>query len=101
MKPPRHVHVGPHRYRITVDHTGALGDAGRAGQCSPSRLTITLSDGQTRTQLADSLLHELTHAMLQPVGIDEDIEERVCSTLGPALLHLLRNNPDLVNYLMA
>lgn len=99
-KPPKHVDVGPHRYKVKVDRTGALGDAGRSGQCSPSRLTITLDDGQAGTQLADSLLHELTHALLQAADLDEEVEERVCSILGPGLLGLLRSNPDLVAYVV-
>lgn len=101
MKPPKRVRVGPHRYRVRIDDSGALGDAGRAGQCSPSRLTITIDDEQEGSQLADTLLHELGHALLQSVGLEEEIEERACAALGPGLLALINDNPKLIEWLQA
>ena len=100
MKPPRHITVGPHRYKVVLDRTGALGDSGRSGQCSPSRLTITIDADQEPSQLADSILHEAAgHAPLQSLGLEEEIEERICGALGSGLLALIRDNPKLIDWM--
>lgn len=98
-KVPQHVIVGPHRYRIVMVPDGVLDDAGRHGQCSAHRLVIAVDQGQAPSQAADTILHELVHAMLATLDLSDEDEERVALALGPALLLLLRSNPDLVDYL--
>lgn len=55
----------------------------------------------TRGQLADTLMHELGHALLASVGLTDAQEERVCLALGPGLLALFTDNPDLHTYLIS
>lgn len=97
---PTTITVGPHTYKVVIVPGGILGDAGNAGHCAHHSLTIAIDDAQAPSQVADTLLHELVHAMLVTVDLGDD-EERVALILGPALLLLLRSNPDLVNYIMA
>lgn len=97
MKPPRRVQVGPHSYRIAL-LDAALPDAGCDGICSKDRLQIALYAEQGATKVADTLLHELGHAVLATVKLEEDIEEAVCLALGPGLLQLIRDNPRLVDW---
>lgn len=99
MKPPATVAVGPHLYRVILDDDGLLGDNSQCGHTAAGRLVIALDGDQEPSQLADTLLHELGQALLPPAGLTAAIEERVCLTLGPALLALIRANPDLIAYL--
>lgn len=99
MNPPKHVVVGPHRYKVVMVPDGVLVDGGAAGQCSRSVLVIAVDQGQKRSLIAETLLHELTHALLAATDLSDEEEERVARVLGPGLLMLLRDNPDLVAYL--
>ena len=97
--PPKKVRVGPHIYRIRLVPDGILEGAGSDGTCQPRHLTIGLDANQPATAMADTLLHELTHALLATVKLDDDVEEAVALALAPGLLALLRDNPPLVAYL--
>lgn len=101
MKPPRSLKVGPHVYRVVTVPDGVLEGAGACATCTPTRLVISLDGGQPASQMADSLLHELSHAILDAVRLDDDVEEQVCLALGPGLLALLLDNPELYAYLTA
>ena len=55
----------------------------------------------------DTLLHETLHAIIAHTGLAEagaplhgDSEEQVVRALTPLLLHLMRENPGLVNFLI-
>ncbi len=99
MKPPASVLIGPHRYRVVVDDDGLLGDAGRCGHAARARLVIGLDGEQAPSALADTLVHEIGHALLVTAGLSETAEERVCLALGPGLLQVVRDNADLVRFL--
>ena len=98
MKPPKRVQVGPHSYRVSLIDA-ALPDAGCDGICSKARLSISVYSEQGSTKLGDTLCHELTHAMLAQVKLEDDVEESICLALGPALLALVRDNPKLIEWL--
>lgn len=98
MKPPKHVDVGPHRYKVVIVPHGVLEGVGAGGSCQPRHNVIALDGEVPRSQLADTLLHELAHAMLATTDLDDAEEERVARILGPALLDLLRSNPHLVEW---
>jgi hypothetical protein len=99
VKLPRQVTVGPHRFKVTLVPDGILEGAGADGTCVPRHLTIALDANQPRSQKADTLCHELTHALLATVKLDDDVEEAICLAFGPALLALVRDNPDLMEWL--
>lgn len=101
MNPPGTIDVGPHRYRVVVDHDGLLDSDHKAGHCSASRLVIAVDADQEPSQMADTVVHEVVHALLAVSGLDDDIEERVCLALGPGLLGVLQDNPELVRWLAA
>jgi hypothetical protein len=57
--------------------------------------------------LRDTLLHEALHAVIAQTGLSEsgaplhgDSEEQVVRALTPMLLHLLRENPKLIQFLV-
>lgn len=63
---------------------------------------IYLNTKQSAGQLRESMLHELLHAILSyaPQPLTYDDEERLCRSLSPWLLMTLRDNPDLVKFLL-
>ena len=73
-----------------------------AGDCDSDGLTIRintleLADGNHR----DTLLHEVVHAVLfeRAVNLTTKQEEDVARNLGTGLLAVLRDNPELIEYL--
>lgn len=96
MRLPDEVIVGPHRYRVELIPDGILEGAGADGLCQPRRLMLALDGGQPDTQLVDCLMHELVHALLAVVKLDDDLEESIALTLGPGLVMLIRDNPELI-----
>lgn len=102
IPPPGKVVIGPHVFKVVSVPNGVLDDAGRYGHTALPRNLIALDDGMPFTQEADTLCHESAHGMLATIdlGEDEAVEERVCLILGPALLGWVRNNPDLIAYLL-
>ena len=99
MKPPRQVRIGPHTFRVHVDTNGVMVD--EVGTSDADSLMIALRGGSPHTAMADTLLHEITHAVLRPLKLEHELEERVCMQIGSQLLDVLRSNPKLVEYLVA
>lgn len=93
---PDDVVIGPHRYAVTLIPDGILEGAGADGTCSPRRNVIALDGGQPDSQLADTLLHEVVHALLATVKLDDDVEEGLALVLGPGLLSFIADNPALI-----
>jgi hypothetical protein len=63
-----------------------------------------IEPGQEDGQKRDSLMHEALHALFAMLGLDQEWgtkTEGYVTRLSPALLALLRDNPDLVGYLTA
>lgn len=111
---PERIQVGPHRY--TVEATEAAIAKARAGGPGPSLmgqhdshdLTIVLAPDLPASQQADTLLHELLHAVMAHSGIDavltnerDGLDEQVVMAVTALLLDTLQRNPDLVAFLTA
>ena len=64
------------------------------GKTIPTKRLILIDSTQDRECMADTLLHEVLHAAMhtQATGLTDEAEERVCGTLAPALLSVLRGN---------
>lgn len=73
------------------------------GWTEPRRLLITLAPRQAAGQLRDTLLHEVLHACWSQcaLDVDADTEERIVGALAPWLLLTLRENSELVEFLLA
>jgi hypothetical protein len=108
MMPPSTVKAGPYRYRVVVDKAAidaertATRKAAAQGSCNADTQVITLDPGLAPDTLAETLLHEVFHAIYTTVGIgsEEKIQahEMIYRTT-PTLLDVLRSNPDLVAFL--
>lgn len=95
MELPKSLKIGPHKFAVVLVPDGVMDDAGRFGHASLQRLVIALDSEQPDSQLLDTLLHEVLHAMLAPMGLEDEIEERLCLFLAPAILLTIQDNPEL------
>lgn len=101
MRPPRSFVLGAHRWRLLVDVDEMLLDDGCHGSCIPRRKMIAVDGALEGTALAEVVLHELLHATLAGLVLDDDLEEQVVQAQAGPLLEMLRRNPPLVRYLTA
>lgn len=83
--------------------TVAHGDCGEdaAGRCYHSTRAVVIAPGQDRLCEADTVLHELTHAILRSQGrpYGGETEEQYVWAFAAGLLMALRDNPELRTYL--
>lgn len=108
---PTVVKVGPFHYTIYRD-VGRWGkirydadSATRVGQINYPELVIDIDPNLAPDMQASALMHELVHACLHctlnGVRATEDLsDEVIASALDETLLELLRDNPDIVAYLV-
>ena len=108
---PERLQVGPYRYDIevsteTIDAEAVESGMGLpgtyAGRHLPSRGKVLLAEIDSPDYLAETLLHEVLHAVIFSCGLRDlgDDEERVVATMTPTLLDTLRRQPELVAYLL-
>lgn len=63
--------------------------------------TAYIHDGLAPALEADTTLHELLHAAWSVAGLpDKATEEQAINSLTPIILCILRDNPDLVRWLV-
>jgi hypothetical protein len=78
---------------------------GLFGRTLHVKALIELHKGQAVTQQRDTLVHEALHAVFNQAALaqhgfwSDDVEETLASTLAPWLLGLIRDNPELIEYL--
>lgn len=58
--------------------------------------TIRLTPGMAASRTLEVLVHEVAHTLLYGASLPEDLEERAVVVLAPALIALIRDNPELV-----
>ena len=71
------------------------------GQFLASDGMIALSSTEDNISHANTLIHEILHAIVYQWGIDVDDkeEEKICNTLANGLTTVFVNNPSLLSYL--
>lgn len=108
MTTPTSVRVGPYRYTVKVDadrikELEKESDTDLYGITTHGLLEIVLQPAVADMVLRETLLHEVLHAVLFNTGLADRMtdkaEEHLVRALSPALFSLLRDNPDLVQYL--
>lgn len=99
---PKRVKVGLHLYRLRsvkniTDSSGWL-----YGRTDRKKTLIEVDPTVSPSQLRDTILHEILHAIIgdQPIALAEDQEELVIRGITPVLLAVLRENPELVAFLL-
>ena len=115
MSIPLRIKVGPMVIRVTLDadpvrehriERGLSPDDGMAISHMHAQ-TIAIRPDLGPDQMRDSLLHEVLHWCVVVSGVQRvgeewrDAEEGFVSAISPTLLGVLRDNPELVEYLMS
>lgn len=100
MTHPTSLRIGHARYTVTSDKAGCKARKAE-GRSSGNKLAIILRGDRPHDAEADTLLHEVLHQCLFQSGQGgmADQEAFVLAVTGP-LLGALRDNPELVAYLL-
>ena len=99
---PRIIKVLGRAYVISYEPALNLG-VPNVGLCDNSNLVIHVLDGQHPVEEADTLIHELLHAIWFIMSIDHGgmDEESVVRRLASGLIGVFLENPDLLAYLQS
>ena len=99
MKRPKFINVSGQRYKIKFD----LADPDAYGLTTSDTNTIQLRPDIPEDKLLRVLTHEITHAVIFETPFSTrkcfDVEE-ICDIIGYHFLNVLRDNPELVTYLL-
>lgn len=99
--------MGPYHFKVTSDPAilTAYSDGKKlAGFSNLETALIGIADDKFRSHAykADTLLHELIHMAFRTsgfAGLDYDAEEAIVMAITPQLLHCLRENLEVLDYL--
>jgi hypothetical protein len=103
-KPPKKIKIGPHIWTVRRSRSNGLSDAGASGCCDTRTQEIDLDRDLHPEAERAVLLHEIVHVLNDEFGVaaelDDETEERITSRYGTLLFMLIRENPELIDYLM-
>lgn len=88
---PREVNILGQRWRVKYS-PDLYGDRSLFGTAIPRDRLIIIDSGQQRDSMADTLLHEVLHAIIATSGASCKHEEQIVAALAPGLVHVLRSN---------
>lgn len=104
---PETVRVGFKDYKIEIWTVGGTLNTGRYGECDHFQSIIRISKDLCAMELANTLYHEICHAVFYcfniPNGDGEDrinhmTEERVVQSLASGMICVYRDNPKLLKF---
>jgi hypothetical protein len=98
---PGSVRIGPFDMALSLSDFPPDGDGVTFGQFSGSNQSIDLSSALRNGRIAaDTLLHEITHALWWCAALsDKDKEERTVAVLATGWAQVFRDNPWLHDWL--
>lgn len=97
---PSRLRVGAHDIKVRVVTSRTLGGPQVHGEYNSMKQLFRFSEAApSKTSAADTALHEICHALLEPLGLAPEEDERVCYVLGGGLVQVLRSNPQLLEWL--
>ena len=87
-------------YQFTVIEDEDVTRRGNEGECDMKREVITINPNQSKRGIADTLLHEILHA-INGTGLDaaNQLNEMQVTYFGTVLSEVLRRNPQLYTLL--
>ena len=102
---PKSYRLGPYTPQLTVVENLKHGDSDCLGLCKANTHNVLLSTThETAQQAAVTLLHEIFHAMLNAnphhLKLKEEVEEQVVEVFSTWTAMLIRDNPELVQWLI-
>jgi len=99
---PSTIRIGPFTYSINVWPLGDHESIGRFGNCIPDALRINIcSEMPSPHKAMEVFLHELTHAIMAILYIDEQRadSESIASGMGIGFTMAFRDNPWLIPWI--
>lgn len=100
MEMPKVVKVGAFDFSIEDWHPRTAANKGRYGECEFLNFVIRIDQSHRRCKVADTLIHEILHAIFWVWGIEDgDKEERLVNTLSTAICTVWRDNPDVIAWI--
>jgi len=94
---PTAMRIGYRDYKVEHWPVREAHAAGRLGECDQLNAVIRVSDERTGWDAAETLFHELLHAIFHVGDIEAGIEdggERIISKISPMFIAAWRDNPD-------
>lgn len=102
MKLPKRLKIGFRDFLVQTRTTQEMSEDRALGLCMVDRAVIFVDEALDPQQKAETLLHETLHAvwhvMCLPPKLDE---EKAVTGLPKGLAGVLRDNPELVKFLLA
>ena len=95
---PSSVKVGPHVYPVVRKPKSVMSDH---GLCDWDAVQILIQARLRRSKAKEVLFHEVLHACTYPImaSVQNKTDEDFVDVTAPALLQVLQDNPELVEYL--
>lgn len=97
---PPFVKVGYRRYKIVEWNPSQAVSADRYGECDHTMHEIRLTLMHGWTKAANTLLHEILHAVWAMQALhDKDEEERYVTSFANGLCSVWSDNPDVIRWI--
>ena len=97
----RDVKIAGQVYTIQEMPKGWHGQSNSYGQCDTEKLLIHLATQIPSTRKAETLLHELLHAIYYEYGVNHaDDEEATVHILSAGLFQVFKDNPEIVEEIL-
>ena len=97
--PPQFLALGYHTVEVVLVSDLGEGPRGVVGLFEADHMAILIQDGQGIVQEANTLLHEVIHAVHYMYGLEEkNSEERIATVVANGLMEIMARNPELVKY---
>lgn len=98
---PDTIRVFGRTYIFNYEQAGGLGQD-RVGSCDNINQIITIDANQSLVEEADTVLHEVLHAIFytMKIGLDMDTEEKAVSALATGLIGVIQDNPEWAAWLV-
>ncbi len=98
---PRRVKVGPFVYTIERWDVADARDKREFGNCDPALHVIKIDTQYSDSIVANTLLHEILHAVWNAWGLgDSEEEEKAVNNLANGLQAVFNDNPAIRNYFL-
>lgn len=108
---PKSVHIGPYRYKVVFDDKDAR-ECGYLGVHVARSKELRFDSSQAETELPQTFIHEILHAMGMTYGIEAWNHHTVANSengqvntdqidlMATVILMFLRDNPEIVKWIM-
>lgn len=103
---PQYIKIGYADFEIvglTHDQAALRDPAGICGQIHPDKHIIDYDESLNQVALANTLLHECMHGIVDMQGLTfrrEEEEENIVNALANGMSALIRDNPDFIKFLV-